>query len=70
MVVAIWYGVEQLGADMGDETPAAAPAEQARREAPRGEPASSSRRQPITQRVRDRVNGAMADGARRHAGDR
>ena len=69
MVVAIWYGVEQLGAGMGDDTPAAAP-EQARTDASRRDPADSDRPAPVTRRVHDRVTAAMEEGARRHSGGR
>ena len=71
MVVAIYIGLTYYTAGMEEaspEEPVAIAEQPARAAAPSGN-ASSSRRPPITQRVRTRVQSAVDDGARRHGGD-
>ena len=79
MVVAIYVGLTYYTEGMDEATPgepAAIANEPARAAAPSGNASSSrrpsiagSRRPPITQRVRTRVQSAVDEGARRHAGD-
>lgn len=70
MVGAIWYGVAELSAGMGDQRGAPATLDRVAPDAPRGDRAETSRSAPVTQRVHDRVTAAMEERMRRQTGDR
>lgn len=70
LAAAVWYGADFLRAELGASPPAASQVEHPQREAARRKAGDSTPREPVTNRVRNRVNEAIEEGTRRHTGGR